>query len=171
MIKLKLMHPDHCCGLRPLSQFVLKIGFLLLMLGLMNGVYLFTAYNRLEGLLPLLISVGPIVSVVTYTLFSPMLFFLPLIPAHHAMLRSKQKLQMLISSELDNHLENMSLSIEQGQFDVSEHSHIEFLSSCKRDSDSLPVWPFDFGTLAKFTSLVLFPLMTTAIGIGIQELI
>ena len=39
-IELKFMHPDRCCGLRPLSKFVLSVGLFLALLGLANGIHL-----------------------------------------------------------------------------------------------------------------------------------
>lgn len=169
-IALKFMHPDRICGLRPMSKFVLWIGFLLALLGFMNGVYIVSAFYRLGSVWELLQSIGPILLVVGYVLLAPLLFFLPLLPAHNVMLKAKDKFQLQISRELDYHLQHMSFCIEQGKFDVAEHSHIEVLSSYKRYMDALPVWPFDIGTIAKFFSMVLLPLMLSVLGILFQKL-
>ena len=102
--------------------------------------------------------------------FPNLVFFLPLLPAHHVMRKAKDKFQLQISRELDYHLWHVSFCIEQGKFDVAEHSHIEVLSSCKRYMDALPVWPFDIGTIAKFFSMVLLPVMLSILGILFQKL-
>lgn len=170
-IELKFMHPDRICGLRPMSKFVLWIGLLLALLGFMNCVYIVSAFYRLGSVWELLQSIGPIFLVGGYVLLAPLVFFLPLLPAHHVMRKAKDKFQLQISHELDYHLRRVSFCIEQGKFDVAEHSHIEVLSNCKRYMDALPVWPFDIGTIAKFFSMVLLPLMLSILGILFEKLI
>ncbi len=169
-IELKYMHPDRICGLWPMSKFVLWIGFLLALLGLMIGIYAGSAYYRLGSLWELIQSIGPVLVVLGYILVAPLLFFLPLLPAHNVMRKAKDKFQLQVSHELDAHLRRMSFCIEKGEFDVSEHSHINVLSSYKRYMDALPVWPFDIGTIAKFFSMVLLPLMMSILGILFQKI-
>jgi hypothetical protein len=169
-VVLKFMHPDRCCGLRPMSKFVLSVGLFLAVLGLANGIHIVTSFHRLGTLSVLLQQIGPILCVGGYILLAPLVFFLPLLPAHRVMRDSKHRFQLQISREFDHNFGHVSLGIADVQFDLSKHSKLEVLSSCQRYVDAFPVWPFDISTISRFTSMVLLPLVLTILGIVIQRL-
>ena len=169
-ISLKFMHPDRCCGLRPVSKFVLRVGLVLAILGLMNGVYIITSFYRLGTVRELLQQVGPILSITGYVLLAPLLFFLPLLPAHRVMRDSKHRFQLQISREFDRRFRDVSHRMVNGQLDPTEHAQLEILNSFQRYVDAFPVWPFDISTLGKFASMVLLPMVVTIVGILLQKL-
>lgn len=169
-ISLKFMHPDRCCGLRPLSKFVLRIGLLLAVLGFVNGVYIATSFYRLGTVIELLQQIGPILSIAGYVIIAPLLFFLPLLPAHRVMRDSKHRFQLQISREFDRRFRDVSHRMANGKLDPTEHTQLEVLNSFQRYVDAFPVWPFDISTLGKFASMVLLPVVLTIVGILLQKL-
>ena len=169
-ISLKFMHPDCCCGLRPLNKFVLKIGLFLALLGLANGIHIVSSISRYPTTGELLQQIGPFFCIVGYILFAPLAFFLPLLPAHRVMRNGKHTFQMHISHEFHRRFGHLSNRVARGQLDGSEHSQLEVLSSCQRYVDAFPVWPFNVGMLVRFAAMVLLPLMLTVLGMLLQKL-
>jgi len=169
-IKLKFMHPDRCCGLRPLSKFVLRVGLFLALLGLANGIHIIASFHRLGGIKEVMLQVGPILCAGGYILLAPVAFFLPLIPAHRVMKESKHKFQLDISHEFDRRFGHLSDRIAQGQLDGSEHSQLEVLRGCQQYVDSFPVWPFSVSTVGRFAAMVILPLILTVLGVFLQRL-
>lgn len=169
-IVLKFMHPDRCCGLRPLSKFVLRVGLFLALLGFANSIHIISSCQRYTSIPMLLKQIGPIFCVFGYVIFAPLAFFLPLLPAHRVMRDSKHRYQMQISHEFDRRFGHLSDRIARGQLDESEYSQLEVLRSYQRYVDAFPVWPFNLTTIGRFAGMVLLPLLLTFFGVLLQKI-
>jgi hypothetical protein len=149
----------------------LSIGLFLALLGLANGIHIVTSLHRYSTIRELLLQIGPIFCIIGYVLFAPLLFFLPLLPAHQVMRDNKHKFQLQISREFNNRLRDVSHRMANGRLDLSEHAQLETLNGFQRYVDAFPVWPFDISTLCKFTSMVLLPVVLTIVGVLFQKIL
>lgn len=163
-IDIRFMHPDRCGGLRPISDLALRVVLLLTVVGLALSIFILTCCYRLGSIQATLKLIGPVVAIAGYLIVGPVVFFLPLLPAHRLMRDMRRKYQGEIRHELDMRFGNAGTRIIAGQLDAPELSDMVVLSSLQRHVDAFPVWPFDMGTIRRFVSMVLLPLLPIAGG-------
>lgn len=169
-IVLQFLHPDRCCGLLPVSKFVLRIGWLIALIGLVLAVYIITSYYRLGTIGSVLNQIGPILAVAGYIILVPLVFLWPLLPARRVMREAKYRFQLQISRILGCYIKDVVYHMAKGQVASPKHKQIEVLDMCKRYVDAFPVWPFDMKTLGMFTSKVLFPIVLMIVGMLLKQL-
>lgn len=170
-VELKLMHPDQCCGLRPLSRWVLWISLLICVLGIMLAVLLITSYYRLGSVQEVIAQVGQPLSLVLYVILAPMAFFLPLLPVHRFMHETKKKFLLNLSKAFDRHYRELAETLEDENMpDMSACGQLKDIEEMYRHAVSMPVWPFDLGTLSRFVLTVAVPLALPVVPALLQML-
>ncbi len=156
------LHPDKSGGLRPIGRLGLRNQYLLTLLGL-NVVLFVTIYHHhlivpdtLQGLMA--------AAVIAYLILGPVVFIAPLLPFRGGMLKSKCQLMGEVAQRLRIELDRLLAQLQSGSISKEDEELIERLRKIGAVIDELPVWPFDAGTLRKFLTAYVIPIIST-IGI------
>lgn len=151
------LHPDGCGGFRPLGRFALRVGLAGLVTGVALLIGVWANINRwhfeLSDFPNVVMSVGYLVGLTVG-------FFLPLYPARQAMLHAKEttigKISRRIKDQLDRSIEALD---ERPDVAKQRLESIENLQKLHGIANSMPVFPFNAGTLVRFASSVLWPVI------------
>jgi hypothetical protein len=156
------LHPDLCGGLRALSEYSIKIAYLVAGVGLMIGL---TEYRYIAGELDQkywIIHLG----IPVYLVVATASFFAPLSTAHDGMKEAKKKLLDNIARQFwsDYSLTQNGLAkdADSVQADVSK---IQQLRTLYEMTEKFPVWPFDVSTLRTFIASVTSPIFAILLGL------
>jgi hypothetical protein len=160
-------HPDHCGGLRPVGQIGLRnqyalslSGINVALLGIVSYLYL-PVPPGLEGLI--------VAAVVVYITFGPVVFMGPLLPFRAAMIATKSELLSEVAQRLRVELRRLRTKLASDVITKDEEEFVDRLRKIGAVIDELPVWPFDAGTLKRFVTAYVVPLIGT-IGYVMLEL-
>jgi hypothetical protein len=158
------LHPDKCGGLRPVGRLGLRNQYALTMLGL--NLVLLVVISRIYLTLPDV--AGLIVAaIVAYLVLGPVVFMGPLLPFRSGMLRNKSQLMSEVAQRLRVELDRLREQLRSGSISKKDEELIERLRKIGAVIDELPVWPFDAGTLRKFLTAYVIPVVSgLAIPLG-----
>jgi hypothetical protein len=154
------LHPDKCGGLRPVGQLGLRNQYALTLFGL-NVVLLVTIsltyLDVPESLTGLIVA-----AVIAYLILGPLVFMGPLLPFRGGMLRNKAQLMGEVALRLRVELDRLRQQLPQGVISEEDEQLIGRLRKIGAVIDELPVWPFDSGTLRKFLTAYIIPIISSA---------
>ena len=156
-LRMLPFHPDHCGGLRPVGRLGLRNQYALTVFGLnvvllvVISLYYLQVPSSLYGLI---IAAG-----IAYLVLGPVVFIGPLLPFRAAMLRTKADLLSAVARRLRVELQGMQGKLSTGTITKDEEELVDRLRKVGAVIDELPVWPFDAGTLRKFATAYLLPLL------------
>jgi len=159
------LHPDHCGGLRSLSEYSLKTAYLIAIAGLGIGLleYRLIIQDLLQELwyLHLAIPLYVIVAIIS--------FFAPLNSTHLAMKSAKNKLLADIAEQFQVDYGNAQKSIIEKSDNLKVGiKKIQQLQTLYNLTTSFPVWPFDTDTIRRFVVSITTPLVPIIIGITMK---
>lgn len=174
-IRIIPAHPDHCGGLRPVGYLGLRNQYALTVFGL--NVVLLAIISLAYLNVPVSLGALMIAAAVAYVLLGPLVFMGPLLPFRAGMLRTKTELMGDVARRLRVELDRLHDKLPDGPISREDEELIERLRKIGAVVDSLPVWPFDAGTLRKFlTAYVVpvlgaagYPLLNAAVGLLIAK--
>jgi hypothetical protein len=165
-IRMLPFHPDNSAGLRPVghlglrNQYALTVcGFNLLLLILVSMRYL-TVPSSLYGLMA--------AAALAYVIVGPLVFLGPLLPFRGAMLRTKTDLMSEVAHRLRIELQRLRRELASGEITKEDEELIDRLRKFGAVINELPVWPFDAGTLRKFLTAYVIPVVS-AIGFSLLK--
>jgi len=154
-------HPDRCGGLRPVGRLGLRNQYLLTVFGLNIGSLAAVSSSlRNQETLNHLIAAAAI----AYLLIGPLIFMGPLLSFRSAMLRTKVDLMSEVAQRLRVELKRLRQHLPSGLITKEDEELIDRLRKVGAVIDELPVWPFDAGTLRKFVTAYLMPLLGALAG-------
>jgi len=155
-------HPDQSGGLRPVGEIGLRnqygltvVGVNIVILGFLYPLYL----HITSGVAGLIAAAG-----IAYVIFGPLVFIGPLLPFRAGMLRTKTELMSEVAQRLRVELHRLRQQLQSGDIKKEDEEMIDRLRKLGSVIDQLPVWPFDFGTLRKFLSAYVTPLLGAALA-------
>jgi hypothetical protein len=155
------LHPDKAGGLRPVGRLGLRNQYALTLFGLNVVILVFVASPYMEGNQTL---AGLIIAaVVAYLVLGPLVFMGPLLPFRSGMLRNKAELMNQVALRLRVELDRLRAQLPSGQITAEDENLVERLRKIAAVIDELPVWPFDIGTLRRFLTAYILPILGTAI--------
>jgi hypothetical protein len=160
-IRMLPFHPDHCAGLRPVGRLGLRNQYLLTMFGL--NVVLLVVVSKLFLPVPPALYGLIFAAVIAYLFLGPLVFIGPLLPFRIGMLRTKAELMSEIAQRLRVELRRIRSQLASGAITKDDEELIERLRKIGGLVDELPVWPFDAGTLRKFLTAYIAPLLSAAL--------
>jgi hypothetical protein len=136
------LHPDRVCGLRPFGRYAVKSTYPLIMGGVVAGYLEYWSFSHGEGSIAIFAHLGMIL----YLLITPIVFFVPLLVAHSAMLHAKEKLILPLSKQSYNDREIIwaALGGSPGSFKKGAEKLHE-LKNLYELTQSIPTWPVDWG--------------------------
>lgn len=162
------LHPDHCGGLRALSNYSLKTAYLVAILGIWLGVVEYQVIT--QGVERGFWFVHLIIP--AYVFLSLACFFGPLLAAHTSMKRAKEKLLHQIAHQFKaNYSEIYDNLTEDTEILKKKAEKIQQLCAIYTMTDEFPVWPFDVQTFRRYLLTVPTPLIAPLIGLSQKILV
>ena len=161
-LNLYVLHPDKCGGIAFLGRFSLRNSYFLGVLGLNFGL-LSLAVSHLYHVPPF--SQPDFVLVVcAFFVAVPLLFLLPLLPAHNGMKSAKEDTLRKISEVADSLYDEIQNQITaNGEISREYLRRLDDLRKVYNIAQSFPVWPFDVGTLKHLVAITISPFLPSLI--------
>jgi hypothetical protein len=103
-----------------------------------------------------------VAAVIAYVILGPIVFMAPLLPFRSGMLRNKSQLMSEVAQRIRVELDRLRGQLRSGQISKEDEELIERLRKIGAVIDELPVWPFDAGTLRKFVTAYVIPILSSA---------
>jgi hypothetical protein len=150
-------HPDQSGGLRPVGEIGLRNQYGLTVVGAKVVLLIFVSFLYLDvssSLDDLMFAAG-----LAYVFLGPLIFVGPLLPFRAGMLRNKTDLMSEVAQRLRIELRRLHDQLPRGQITRDDEELVDRLRKLGEVIDQLPVWPFDSGTLRKFLSAYIVPLL------------
>jgi hypothetical protein len=164
-VNLQPLHPDKCGGLSPLGQFSLRITKAGVVVGL---VCLLGIYSNVYRMGFELFAPVNVLIICAYVFGLAVAFFLPLLPARRAMQRAKSSQLQEISNRFQALLEhNMSVMRQDPQHAELDLRRLEETQKLYDIANAMPVYPFNFENVVRFSGSVLWPILF----MGLERLI
>jgi hypothetical protein len=155
------LHPDRCGGLKALSQYSLKIAYLVAGFGFVIGLSEYRYITQGMAQEYWIMHLG----IPVYFVIATASFFAPLNAAHDGMKEAKKKLLENIARQFWNDYSlaqnGLSKDADSIQADVSK---IQQLQTLYEMTEKFPVWPFDVNTLQRFIASVTSPIIAILLG-------
>jgi hypothetical protein len=156
-INMLPFHPDQSGGLRPVGEIGLRNQYGLTVGGINVVLLIFTSVLYLQVPRPLyglMVAAG-----LAYLILGPAVFIGPLLPFRAGMMNTKTTLMSEVAQRLRVELRRLHGELLCGQITKDDEDLIDRLRKLGSVIDQLPVWPFDFGTVRKFASAYIAPLL------------
>src|SRR5262245_7696025 len=163
-LQLLPWHPDRCGGLRPVGRLGLRNQYALSIFGvnvvLMARVMLHDVGGP-EDEIRVELSEAMIAGVIAYLILGPIVFVAPLLPFRSGMQANKAELRSEIVQRLRMESERLRKQLPlKAAVTKEDEELIERLRQMCAAIDELPVWPFDPGTLRKFMTAYVIPIVS-----------
>jgi len=156
-IDIQPLHPDGCCGLKPITDLCLKYNIILLLLGIYISLKYIDRIFIQEGFL--LDDIGNPIFIIAYIFLAPLMFFLPLSSAHKRMSIAKVLHLKSIAKTLTSWTKNSTRITGEKMDNMSKLSDFY-----EKQKSRIPVWPFDFKSMQSFVVTVLIPIFPTLLS-------
>jgi hypothetical protein len=160
-LKVEPLHPDRAGGLHPVTRLALHYQIVIATLGLNIGPLLVTAKHLGRG-------TGPEVaaSLILYLVLTPLAFLRPLLPFRSSMIAAKRQVLARISSSFSHHLDGAITDLDaRGSGDSGHVEAVQKLRSLHDAVRAFPEWPFDIGTMKRFTGILVSPLYSAGFSL------
>jgi hypothetical protein len=89
----------------------------------------------------------------------PLVFIAPLLPFRASMMQTKTTLMGEVAQRLRRELDTLRQKLPSGTITKEEEEMVDRLRKVGAILDELPVWPFDIGTVRKFLTAYVTPLV------------
>lgn len=162
------LHPDSSGGLSPLGKLssTLNLGTLLYGIFSVIGIYA----NSQNYNYPINAPVNVLIMVV-YMLGALVIFFFPLLAAHHCMRESKYNTIQIINDRFEAENKNLIQSIRENKIPKKEQiEKIETLQKIHNIAAKMPVYPFNTETITYFLGSILIPVSLYILTSVIEKL-
>ena len=147
------LHPDKSGGLKTLSDYSLKIIYLIAVFGIVLGI---SGYRLIDSGY----SWAAFFLVVFYIGVAIISFFSPLSTAHEEMKKAKEKLLLTLGKQFwDEYMLTQSLIQDNVETLKDEVEKMKQLRELYKLTNEFPVWPFDMTTLRRFGITVATPII------------
>lgn len=151
------LHPDGAGGLRPVGRVGLRNQYAL-SLTAVNIILLITVSRHYLHVQPMLNDLM-LAAVVAYIVLGPIVFTAPLLPFRTGMIRTKERLLGEVAARIRVELDRLRAKLPSGTISKEDEELVDRLQKIGAVIDELPVWPFDAGTLRKFLTAYIIPLV------------
>lgn len=156
-LRMRPLDPDGAGGFGMLGRFSLSMIYLIV--GLMLLIASLGAIEYLTGIQSFS---NPSIqaSMAAYLVLAPLIFFLPLYPAHRAMQKAKKKSLSAIAPEFQEVFEDSKFRLLAEKRIEYEQQRLEVGFRLLELVGSFPAWPLNTQTLRRFIAVFLFPMFT-----------
>lgn len=160
-IDIDPLHPDGCCGLKPIGNVASILNVILFLIGLYLSLRVIDKAIIQDS--SIFEDIGNPLMLGGYVIIAPLLFFLPLSAAHQKMLEAKQAFILPVSErceQLFRQLKEVELD-DKGREAIGALEEMEKLRH--EIEQEIPVWPFDFRSVQAFFGTIVAPLLPVII--------
>jgi len=165
-VKIRPLHPDHCCGLRKIGDVAMLLNLTLFVLGI---------YVSLKVIDKIVIQnsslgedIGNPIMLGGYLIIAPLLFFFPLGAAHRQLNDAKERFLEPVNQKCErlfSELADVTLD-DKGFTAVQAFSALD--TAITRLHKEIPVWPFDFRSLQAFAGTIVIPILPIVLPFAIK---
>jgi hypothetical protein len=161
-LQLLPCHPDRCGGLRPVGRLGLRNQYALSIFGVnvvlmaWGMIHDIGAQGGIHDSLYVLMIAG----VIAYLILGPIVFLAPLLPFRTGMQANKAELRSEIVQCLRTESERLRKQLLKATVTKEDEELIERLRKMCTAIEELPVWPFDPGTVRKFMTAYVIPIVS-----------
>ena len=163
-LQLLPWHPDRCGGLRPVGRLGLRNQYALSIFGVNVVLMAWVMIHDIVGTqekIPASLYALMIAGVIAYLILGPIVFVAPLLPFRSGMQANKAELRSEIVQRLRMESERLRKQLPlKAAVTKEDEELIERLRQMCAAIDELPVWPFDPGTLRKFMTAYVIPIVS-----------
>jgi hypothetical protein len=159
---IHVLHPDRCGGLAFLGRFSLRGAYLLAIVAL--DISLLILHNVDIVGVSAMSDRYVVGAILAYGLLAPLAFFAPLASAHRGMSQAKVDAEKLISDEANRLYKSIQVDLGHGRLDATAIAQLDDLHRLSKMTADFPVWPLDLGTIGRFATIVLIPLIPALIS-------
>lgn len=162
-IRVRPLHPDKCGGLKPVGNFCIKIDYILLIVGIVIAAISILPHSKE---LNIFIYFGLLLYVFLATFF----FFYPLWTVHDSMKTQKNDLLSKLNEKLDSIYQEAykEIATKGTKINSEKLEKIKNLDTIYERANKMPIWPFDVGTLTRFLTTVLIPVLSIIVNILVR---
>ena len=150
-------HPDKAGGLLPVGRLGLRNQYAITVFGFNALIFLivYSYFLKLDIALVGLMAAA----IVSYLVLGPLVFLAPLLPFRGIMQRNKSQLMSEVAVRLRRELEQIRKKVPEEPISKEDEELIERLRKIGTVINDLPVWPFDIGTLRRFLTAYIIPVL------------
>ena len=152
------LHPDKCGGLKPVGRLGLRNQYALSVFGVNVALLILVSLVFLKDLPSSLLGLIA-AATVAYLVLGPIVFMGPLLPFRAGMLKTKSELMGEVARRLRVELLRIRSQLTAGEISGEDEKLIDRLRKIGGVIDELPVWPFDAGTVRRFLTAYVVPLI------------
>lgn len=155
------LHPDKCGGLAPLGALSRTLIYWIILIGIIVALNVWNNYYILERHFddPLQLSI-----IFGYFVMAYIIFFLPMHAAHKPMKKAKEEELTLIHHYISKIDKTVKKDLEE--FKDIDNNALENFKNAKQIYDitsEMPIYPYNFKTVAAFISSILIPIIFSII--------
>ena len=170
-VDVKVLHPDNAGGLAPLGRFSLALVYVIAIVVISNIVGdLSEALITSKAFIDVITRPYSLAFYVLYAIISPLLFFAPLLVAHHAMRKAKNEFIAKISDQFDVEMARIETLLAADDTQLKNGvAKLEELQKLHALASKFPVWPYNAASLTRFFGAILSPVLISFLSFLIQR--
>jgi hypothetical protein len=150
------LHPDRTGGLKELGRLSFDLDLIVALPSIGFPIALLGFMQRVTKNIELAIALSAL-----YALTLVFMFFIPISPAHDAMVKAKNDYILKVHDEYrDLHEELLKKLTTKKRIEPEEYSSLSNLYDLYKRIQSMAVWPLDFGTILRFSITSLVPIIS-----------
>ena len=159
--RVRVVAPDGAAGLGQMGRLALNLEFMFVPFIVVAVIYAVAD----QGTTPIFF--------ITFPLLMGLLvvaFFFPLSSAHKTMRDAKDRAMETLEKEFNLHYDFLIYNVQElgaSLSDLEAAKSIENIKEVKylyEETEKMPVWPFDFTTLRRFSATILLPTLVVILG-------
>lgn len=164
------LHPDNCGGLAPLGTLSRKLNLGILLIGIIVGINIYKNSCMAES--DDLFTPFTILIILIYIASAFIVFFLPLYAAHESMKTAKYEEIGRINTYFMNLNSKVKESLSKNE-DLNENvrANFENINKIYDLAKKMPVYPFNYKTVASFIGSILIPIFLFLVERFIQHFV
>ena len=170
-LKLNILHPDNCNGLRPVGSLIGLFYFLMVLLGaqvLLNVVEKLQFYENLDIVIQsTFLSVG--IFGIVYLVVVPATIGFPLLRIHFAFRQYRYEKLKNIAQTIDAYKDKMNALIKKATIEDEHLRTLNYLSDKYGAFKIMPLWPFDLKGFYYFIGSNIIPIIAFLIPLVLQK--
>ena len=150
------LHPDRTGGLKELGRLSFDLDLIVALPSIGFPITLLGFMQRVIEYIELAIGISAL-----YAFTLVFVFFVSISPAHDAMVKAKNDYVLKVHSEYRDLHEGLFKKLEtKERIEPEEYSRLSGLYDLYKRTQSMAVWPLDFGTTLRFSIASLIPLIS-----------
>lgn len=171
-IDVRPLHPDGAGGLAPLGTFTLMLSYVISLVGIVLVVTPLTRHYASEGGFEFRWTAELVAGLAAYVVAAPVVFFAPLAVAHTAMRDAKDALLLQIARRFEAEYDAVQRGLGDDLGGLEDGlQRLKSLQTLHHTTAEFPVWPLNIGSLARFGTSFVSPLVLAVLADVVSGLV